>query len=52
MAGHVESFTESVPALTAAVNLGALPNSPKLTAAASISEKHHAPIKRSACKPV
>jgi hypothetical protein len=49
-AGQVASFIAIVPPVIAALNRGAGPNSPRLTALVSSVATHPAPISRSACK--
>ena len=49
-AGQVASFILIVPAMTAAVNRGASPNSPRLTAEVSSASTQPAPISMSACR--
>jgi hypothetical protein len=50
-AGQVASFTRIAPDVTAAVNRGAGPNSPRLTAEVSIVFTQPAPMSRSAWRP-
>ena len=49
-AGQVASFILILPARIAALNRGASPNSPRLTADVSSVSMQPAPISRSACK--
>ena len=51
IAGQVESRIASLPPSTAAVKRGALPSSPRLTAAVSMVATLPAPIRRSAAMP-
>ena len=51
-AGQVASITVSAPSATAAVNRGAIPASPSVTALVSTDATHPAPISTSVAKPL